>query len=644
MDSNRTCTARSPYILDGLTLSIKLPYHPKPSLKPIERYMSIKLHLVLLLKTALLLLSFISVLNALMIPYYEVVNLRMETKIFHIVLSGSGLVDTYISFLLLITSLFITFGLTQKSSLLRKICIISALTVLPLEHLVNGMLSNLVLFGAVLLSVLDFFQRIRMNSMAETRDAIVLFITYIVAAVSFVEGVAAIYWLLYPSALGSILLLLPQYFAEIELQFFSIFSELSPLLLLVLLLLPFIALLQKRDKSIYRPLLIPEIMLKYSRFLNPFLFAVAILTSILAARYPLAPGLNPDLAFFSVDFREYLAVLDKLVERGFSLNLCWPDRILSHVVMYGFYSVSGLSTTAAIAYLPAMLGPLFVIATYLTARELPHGKILAGFASYLAATSYTITVGIYAGFYANWLANIIATLFMGLFLRWNRTRTMLAYTSMVGSTLMLLLAHQYTWSLLMGGLFCYLVINSRRYFQTRIFSGGGYILILLLTNIVADLLRSSILSSESAYQLNSSLLISTLSVGNLLELNRNLVITFHQFAAGFLASFAVLLLSILSLSSRLDSELHRLFSCTLGLSAFLILLGDVVSVQSRVLYVLPFPLMCTLGFLNLTSAFHGFWTNRRLADWLFTLILTVVCLVQFNYVLRSMGTLTKLLA
>ena len=385
-------------------------------------------------------------------------------------------------------------------------------------------------------------------------------------------------------------------------------------------------------------------MPSYFRVLNPVLFSIAILTSVLAALYPLTPRLNPNLAIFSVDFKEYLAVLDSFAEKGFSLYLCWPDRVLSHALMYGFYRVSGLSASAAIAYLPVMLGPLFVIATYLTGRELPNGNRLAGFASYLAATSYTITVGMYAGFYANWLANIIATLFIGQFLRWNRTHTILAYASMVGASLMLLLSHQYTWSLLMGTLLCYLIINARRYSRTRIFSDGRDILLLLLMNYVADLVRSFVLSSASAYQANSHLLGSTLSIINLLELNRNLVVTFHQFAAGFLASFTVLSLSTLSFSSRADSEeLHRLFSCMLGLSAFLVLFGDVVSVQSRALYVLPFPLMCTLGFLNLTLASDRASTNRRLVNWLFMLMLSTVCLVQLSYVLRSMATLTGLL-
>ena len=197
----------------------------------------------------------------------------------------------------------------------------------------------------------------------------------------------------------------------------------------------------------------------------------------------------------------------------------------------------------------------------------------------------------------------------------------------------------------MGALFCYLIISVRRYFRTRIFSDGGSILLLLLVNYFADLVRSFLLSSGSAYQANSYLLVSTLSMANLLELNKNLIITFHQFAAGFLASFPILALSILSFSSRADSEeLHRLLSCMLGLSAFLVLLGDVVSVQGRVLYVLPFPLMCTVGFLNLTWVFHRSSNNRRLANWLFMLMLTAVCLVQLNYLLRSMATLTSLLA
>jgi hypothetical protein len=268
--------------------------------------------------------------------------------------------------------------------------------------------------------------------------------------------------------------------------------------------------------------------------------------------------------------------------------------------------------------------------------------MLAGFASYMAATSYIITVGMYAGFYANWLANIVATLFIGLFLRWNRDHTPRAYAPMVATSLILLLTHEYTWSLLMGALLCYLVINAPRYLRTRTFSNGLSILLLLSVNYIADLVRSLVLASESAYQANTNLLGSTISVANLLELNKNLIVTFHQFAAGFLASFPILALSILSFSSRMDSEeLHHLLSCMLGLSMFLILLGDTISVQSRVLYVLPFSLMCTLGFSSLTLVFQRSSDDRHLVTWLSMSTLIAVCLSQLNYLLRSMATLAS---
>ena len=124
------------------------------------------------------------------------------------------------------------------------------------------------------------------------------------------------------------------------------------------------------------------------------------------------------------------------------------------------------------------------------------------------------------------------------------------------------------------------------------------------------------------------------------QLNKNLVVTFHQFAAGFLANAPVLLLSVLSYSLRVDSEdLYRLLSCMLGVSTFLVLFGDTVSVQSRVLYVLPFPIMCALGLLNLALILGRSSNDQRFVGRLFMSVLVAVCLGQLNYLLRSMATL-----
>jgi hypothetical protein len=248
----------------------------------------------------------------------------------------------------------------------------------------------------------------------------------------------------------------------------------------------------------------------------------------------------------------------------------------------------------------------------------------------------------FAGLYANWLANSIVLLFVWLFLRWSRTHSVVVYSLMVVASVMVLLSHTYTWILLMAAVLGYVVISIPRYMRTHTFDDGLRIFLLLFVDYVADLFRIFLLSTIGGFEASSSLLSSSLGVTNLLVLNMNLVVTFHQFAAGFLANAPVLLLSVLSYSLRVDSDdLYRLLSCMLGVSTILVLFGDTVSVQSRVLYVLPFPVMCTLGLLNLAFILGRYSSYPRGVKRLFISVLIAVCLGQLNYVLRSMATLAS---
>ena len=603
------------------------------------------LHFVLLLLVLVLPLSLITTFDALQIPYFQVVGGKIQSRVFHVVLLGSGIVDSFVVLILLFTVLFMSLSMMQRCRLLRLVCVLSVLPVLLLEYSGSYALASVTLFGIVLLCVLELFRGLNTRSVVAMRETLYLFFFWLMLAVIVVEGLTAAYWALYPIAGLPVITGLTWYFADMELQFFSVFSQLSPLLLLVLLVLPAIAVLSVNRRGALRFPSMPEMMPTLpSGVLNPVLLVVSVLVSILAVMYPFAPRLNPSFAPLGVDFEAYRTVLNRFAEQGYSISLSTPDRILFDAFMYTFYRLSGLSVSAAIMFLPVILGPLYVVVTYLLGREVFKGNVLAGFSSFFAATSYTVTVGMFAGLYANWLANSVVLLFMWLILRWSRTHSVVEYSLMVVASVMVLLSHTYTWILLMATILGYVVISIPRYLRTHTFDDGIRIFFLLFVNYVVDLFRSFLLSTNSGYAAGSGLLSSTLGVTNLLALNVNLVVTFHQFAAGFLANAPVLLLSVLSYSLRVDSDdLYRLLSCMLGVSTVLVLFGDTVSVQSRVLYVLPFPVMCALGLLNLAFILGRSSSYPRAARRLFMSLLIAVCLGQLNYVLRSMTTLASFL-
>ncbi|MEM2093847.1 MAG: hypothetical protein QXI32_00950 [Candidatus Bathyarchaeia archaeon] len=466
-----------------------------------------------------------------------------------------------------------------------------------------------------------------------------MFIFWIMLVAAVVQSLAAAYWFIYPSRLSSFIVQVACYFAEIELQFFSVFSELSSLLILVLLFSPAVLLFYSGRKGIQPTASPPKDVPQFLKDpIGPVLLIAGFGLSLIAAAYPLFPSLNPGQEPYSVDFKYYKAVLDRLAAQGFSANLCPPDRVLSYAFIYTFHKLLGTSVSATLMYLPLILGPLFVVLTYLLGRELLRDLKLAGLASLFAATSYTVTVGMFAGYYANWLANCFATFFLYSFVRWNNTHSVYVGLLMILSSFMILLSHMYTWILLMAAVVFYFIIDIRKYVRSRSFLKVSIILLFLLAIPAADLIRISLLKAVSSYDASIGLLRS-LRTTNFLELNKNLMNTFHRFSAGFLANSPVLLLSIIgySLHKRSD-DFHRLLSCMLIISIPLILFGNTASIQSRVLYVLPFPVMCALGLMNVGLIFANSFDQQSFRK-TYTSTVLVVCLSQLNYLLRSMATL-----
>jgi hypothetical protein len=600
---------------------------------------SFRLNLTLLLLAIVLSLSTISTIGSFQLPYFQVVDQRIQSRILRIHLTGSDFVDSCMILVLLLAVLAIPVKIQRLRPILKCVKVASLIPIILLIFLRNSILTNISILGIIWMYILVLFGEIRSEDKTEMRRAAFMFIFWIMLIIAVIEGLAAAYWIMYPSGSSSLPVQFTHYFAEMELQFFSVFSGLSPLLVLVLLISPPVALLLDRDGS-YRLLSLPKLMPQFlGGSTGSVLLGTGILISIVAATYPLSPTLNPGFEPYSVDFEAYRTALGNLADQGFSASLCTPDRVLSYAFIYAFYRMSGLSVSATVMYLPVLLGPFLVLVTYLLGKEILKEPILAGLSSLFAATSYTITVGMFAGLYANWLANCFLVLFLCLFVRWNRTHSILTYMLMTAASLMTLLSHTYTWSLLMASALLYLVTNMRRYMHSHTFLNGLRFLLFLIVNFAADLLRSHLLNAGSSYEASRSLLGSSLSIMNLLEINKNLFTTFHRYAAGFLANTPILLLSILSYSLHVGSEdFQRLLSCMLSVSTFLILFGKSVSVQSRVLYVLPFPILSVLGLLNL-----GIILSRSLkessAGRTFTSVVVVVCLNQLNYLLRSMATL-----
>lgn len=169
---------------------------------------------------------------------------------------------------------------------------------------------------------------------------------------------------------------------------------------------------------------------------------------------------------------------------GFALKSA-ADRPLTLILLFLVKEMTNAEPFQVVEYSPVLLESLLILVTFFLTKALSANAKIAIYASFLTAISFQTLNGIYSGFYANWLALVFGYSAFGLLLRCLKRPSKFGLVALGILMMALLLAHTYTWTIIISVAFVFLfVLNISNYYPRKRFL---ILFLVLSSSIVVDI-------------------------------------------------------------------------------------------------------------------------------------------------------------
>lgn len=316
---------------------------------------------------------------------------------------------------------------------------------------------------------------------------------------------------------------------------------------------------------------------------------------------------NPNSQRFGVDSPMYVKKLMMMKNQTADpIHLAFRDsgdRPLTLLILFLITETTRVNQLQVVEFSPLVLSPLLVIITFLLTRQMTENDSIAMLSSFLSAISFQTVIGIYSGFYANWIALILGYLAFVILIRCLKHLTVF-YMVVLGLLLTgVLLAHVYTWTIIISVAFIFLIVlQILNYFPRK------HILVLYLilsTSIAVDILKSSLTGSSTGLESDVSVGFSHgLGIPQFGDRLTTLADTIQTYYGGAYANIAILSLVGYWLVRCQPKEIANIF-VLIFLSTGLIplFIGDWI-LQSRVLYDIPFQIPAAISLYSIWKGNH----------------------------------------
>jgi hypothetical protein len=361
------------------------------------------------------------------------------------------------------------------------------------------------------------------------------------------------------------------------------------------------------------------------------LLVVAVSLALLVALIPYRPTLNPTMIPVGVDAHFYIDYVNQMLGKSpaaaisYAMGFAWEgSRPLLLVPMYLTAATGLVSATQTYEALPAILGPLLAVSTFIFVREGYKNEKIAAVASLFSVLSFNTTVGLWAGFYANWLALSETYLFLTVFLKFSKTPSMPRFTLLALLSFSILLTHPWTWAIVLAVTALFTLIGLR---EERNVTLAKALLVLLAVNIFLEVAKSQIFGGLTVSQ-DSAPILSGAGLFSSQGLWGSLLTTLFTFYGGLLGDAVLLgLPAIAMIFLKFKDRFERLLMVWVALSSipFLALTSPL---QTRILYDMPLPIMTALALLLIARHM----SNRSAVS---NLLLLLVLLYSANYVISA---------
>lgn len=324
---------------------------------------------------------------------------------------------------------------------------------------------------------------------------------------------------------------------------------------------------------------------------------LSIVLGVTLAFLPHLSAINPNHERLGVDtprYTQWLNNIENQTANPIYFTIKSPgDRPLTLIVLLLIKESTKLDTFQAVEYSPVILISPLILVTFFLTRQLTSNAKVSLLAAFLSSISFQSIVGIYSGFYANWLALILGYLGFGLIVRYLKKPSKFCAAALVATMTCLLLAHVYTWTIIIAVSFVFLfvLLVLKSYPRKRIL----LVYLILSSSIAVDVLKSTWTGSSTGLEADVSLGRQGLGIGQFGERLKTLADTVQIYYGGIYANIAILGLGLYWLIRCNPKDLASIFSLIFMSSAIVpLFIGDWV-LQSRVIYEIPFQMPAAIG-------------------------------------------------
>ncbi len=361
--------------------------------------------------------------------------------------------------------------------------------------------------------------------------------------------------------------------------------------------------------------------------------ASAIVSSIFLTTLPYRPDINPSGSLVGVDSPQYASWLGQMLTRTPLAAIVYAfsepamgSRPVFLLPLYAVAILGSIPPQTLIQYVPAILGPLLCISSYLFVWSGQRSERLAGVASILAAFSFNASIGMWGGYYANWLALSEGYIFFAVLLRWGPPTLSWKYWAMMALSLALILTHPWTWAVIIATTLVFLGSMTRlpkARFRLAAFS------IITVLGLVVDILKS-VLFESTTLAADVATKSPIFGLSELIGFWPNVISAMRDYYGGLLSNSVILAFAAFGiLSMRFADKFERLLMVWVVTSAIPFALFASFH-QTRLIYDLPIPVLAAFGLLMLTVKFGN---KMPRVSYLF---LALAVLSQASYGLRAM--------
>ncbi len=302
------------------------------------------------------------------------------------------------------------------------------------------------------------------------------------------------------------------------------------------------------------------------------------------------------------------------------------DRPLTLIILFLITEVTKADPFQVVEYSPMLFAPLLVLVTFFLTRELTANDKISIIASFLSAISFQTLIGIYSGFYANWLALILGYLAFGLLVKCLKRPSKFPLVALALVMIGVLLAHTYTWSIVISVAFVFLfVLHILNYYPRKHFL---LLYLVLSSSIAVDVLKSSWTGSSTGLEADVSIGFGHgLGISQFSERLGTLAETVQTYYGGAYANIAILGLAMYWLVRCQPREPANIFLLIFMSTALIpLFIGDYVF-QSRVLYDIPF---------QIPTAISLYYIGRKNGKMMFIALLLITGYLSLH-VLANLG-------